>query len=126
MSTSIQVKRVYEESSPEDGARVLVDRLWPRGISKEKASLTLWDKEVAPSTDLRKWYEHDRAKFEEFGRRYKDELSSGDQAEGYTKLKDLATADTLTLLTASKAVEISEATVLAHLLESGWSPNKGD
>ena len=70
----VQVKRIYEEPSPSDGARVLVDRLWPRGISKERANLTLWAKDVAPSTELRKWYDHDPAKFEEFTSKYKSEL----------------------------------------------------
>ncbi len=122
MARNVQVKRVYEEASPDDGARVLVDRLWPRGISKERAQLTLWDKEVAPSTELRKWYGHDPAKFEEFQKQYKDELSSGEQADGYLRLQELAKEGALTLLTASKAVDISEATALQSLLNKGWSP----
>lgn len=126
MVRNVQVKRVYEEASPDDGARVLVDRLWPRGISKDRAQLTLWDKEVAPSTDLRKWYGHDPAKFEDFQKRYKDELSSGEQADGYLRLQELAREGALTLLTASKAVDISEATALKKLLDGSWNPEEHD
>lgn len=113
---TVKVKRVYEPAEQADGARVLVDRLWPRGISKERAELTEWNKEVAPSTDLRKWYAHDPAKWEQFQEKYKQELSSGPEAEGLEKLRELAAKGPLTLLTASKAVDISEATVLADIL----------
>ncbi|WRS30084.1 DUF488 family protein [Actinomycetaceae bacterium MB13-C1-2] len=126
MTRNVQVKRIYEDASPKDGARVLVDRLWPRGISKDRAQLTLWDKEVAPSTELRKWYGHDPARFEEFQKRYKDELSSGEQTDGYLRLQELARKGPLTLLTASKAVEISEATALQKLLNGSWNPNEND
>ena len=113
---TVKVKRVYEPAEQADGARVLVDRLWPRGISKERAELTEWNKEVAPSTDLRKWYAHDPAKWEQFQEKYKQELSSGPQGEGLEKPRELAAKGPLTLLTASKAVDISEATVLADIL----------
>lgn len=113
---NVQVKRIYEEESPDDGARVLVDRLWPRGISKERADLTLWEKEVAPSTDLRKWYSHDPAKFGEFTKKYTQELSGGAQQEAFETLLALAKKGRLTLLTASKAADISEAEVLKELL----------
>lgn len=112
----VQVKRIYEEESPEDGARVLVDRLWPRGISKERADLTLWEKEVAPSTDLRKWYGHDPDRFAEFTQKYTQELSGGAQEEAFETLLALAQKGPLTLLTASKAADISEAEVLKDLL----------
>ena len=114
----VQVKRIYEEPSPSDGARVLVDRLWPRGISKERANLTLWAKDVAPSTELRKWYDHDPAKFEEFTSKYKSELKESPQAEELAKLQEISQDGTLTLLTASKAVDISEASVLQKILSS--------
>ena len=114
----VQVKRIYEEPSPSDGARVLVDRLWPRGISKERANLTLWAKDVEPSTELRKWYDHDPAKFEEFTSKYKSELKEAPQAEELAKLQEMSQDGTLTLLTASKAVDISEASVLQKILSS--------
>ncbi|WP_187994472.1 DUF488 domain-containing protein [Schaalia sp. JY-X159] len=114
----VQVKRIYEEPSPSDGARVLVDRLWPRGISKERANLTLWAKDVAPSTELRKWYDHDPAKFEEFTSKYKSELKESPQSDELAQLKQLAKKGPLTLLTASKAADISEAAVLQNVLTS--------
>lgn len=113
---TVQVKRIYEEESQKDGTRVLVDRLWPRGVSKERADLTVWEKEVAPSTDLRKWYSHDPAKFDEFKEKYTQELSGGEQAEAFQRLLALAKEGPLTLLTASKAANISEAEVLRELL----------
>lgn len=113
---TVQMKRIYEEESQKDGTRVLVDRLWPRGVSKERADLTVWEKEVAPSTDLRKWYSHDPAKFDEFKEKYTQELSGGEQAEAFQRLLALAKEGPLTLLTASKAANISEAEVLRELL----------
>ena len=115
----VQVRRIYDEPSPEDGARVLVDRIWPRGMSKERARLDEWCKEVAPSTELRKWYAHDPDRFEEFTRRYRDELTDGDRAAALDHLRDLAGEGTLTLLTATKRADISEAAVLADLIRSG-------
>lgn len=118
-TSAIRVKRIYEDPSADDGARILVDRLWPRGVSKERADLTEWLKDVAPSTDLRKWYGHDPAKFDEFSRRYRDELDDDEHAEAFATLRDFARKGTLTLLTASKDVEISEAVVLEHVLTGG-------
>lgn len=114
----VQIKRVYEDPDPGDGARVLVDRLWPRGVSKERADLTQWLKEVAPSDQLRRWYGHDPAKFEEFARRYRVELHDHDHAGAFDQLQALAQEGSLTLLTASKAVDISEAAVLLQVLTS--------
>ena len=96
--------------------RVLVDRIWPRGMTKEKASLDEWCKQIAPSTVLRKWYGHDP---ERLGvtRRYREELTEPERAEALAHLRGLAKTRTLTLLTASKAADISEATVLAGLLQ---------
>jgi uncharacterized protein YeaO (DUF488 family) len=113
---SIRVKRVYDDRSPQDGARVLVDRVWPRGVKKEDAQLDDWAKDVAPSTELRKWYGHDPDKFDEFTKRYRKELESGDARGGLDRLRESAREGDLTLLTASKAVDISQATVLATLL----------
>jgi len=113
---NVQVRRVYDDPADGDGTRVLVDRIWPRGMAKEKAALDEWCKHIAPSTELRKWYSHDPDRFAEFTRRYQDELTEPERAEALTHLRQLATDRTLTLLTASKAADISEATVLAELL----------
>jgi uncharacterized protein YeaO (DUF488 family) len=115
-SHNVQVRRVYDAPAPGDGTRVLVDRIWPRGMTKEKASLDECCKPIAPSTELRKWYGHDPARFGEFTRRYGAELTDPERAAALARLRDLAQTGTLTLLTASKAVDISEAAVLAGLL----------
>ncbi|MGH8823871.1 MAG: DUF488 domain-containing protein [Jiangellaceae bacterium] len=112
----VRVRRVYDEPSDEDGRRVLVDRIWPRGLTKARADLGEWCKEVAPSTALRQWYGHDPAKFEEFSRRYRAELEEPGRADALRHLRDLAARDPLTLLTATKRPDISEAAVLADLL----------
>ena len=95
----VQVRRVYEEPEPEDGTRVLVDRIWPRGLTRAKAALNEWCKDVAPSDELRKWYGHDSGRFEEFGRRYRVELQGPRQAEALSHLRGLAKDRRLTLLT---------------------------
>jgi uncharacterized protein YeaO (DUF488 family) len=109
----VRARRVYEQASPSDGRRVLVDRLWPRGVSKEKADLDEWLKAVAPSDGLRRWYGHEPAKFTEFKRRYEAELTDPERAEA------LARSGPVTLLTATRDLEHSEAAVLADLLRSG-------
>lgn len=114
--TDVRIKRVYDEAAAGDGTRVLVDRVWPRGIKKTDAALDEWRKDAAPTTELRKWYGHDEAKYEEFSRRYRAELTNGDQAEAFDHLRTLATDGTLTLLTATKQPEISQAAVLRDLL----------
>ena len=76
----VRVRRVYDGPEPDDGTRVLVDRIWPRGLTKDKARLDQWFKQVAPSTELRKWYSHDPERFEEFGRRYREELKDAERA----------------------------------------------
>jgi uncharacterized protein YeaO (DUF488 family) len=114
---NVQVRRVYDAPAPGDGTRVLVDRIWPRGMTKEKASLDDWCKQIAPSTELRQWYGHDPERFEEFTRRYTEELTKPERAEALAHLRELAKTGTLTLLTASKAADISEAAVLAGLLQ---------
>ena len=101
----VQVKRIYEEPSPSDGARVLVDRLWPRGISKERANLTLWAKDVAPSTELRKWYDHDPAKFDEFAQRYRRELQDAAHAGALAELRRLAASGPAGLVVGETRVE---------------------
>jgi uncharacterized protein YeaO (DUF488 family) len=112
----VQVRRVYEEPEQGDGTRVLVDRIWPRGLSKAKAALDEWCKNVAPSTELRKWYGHDPDRFEEFSRRYQQELQDPQRAEALAHLRGLAGDRQLTLLTATRQADISEAAVLAALL----------
>jgi uncharacterized protein YeaO (DUF488 family) len=112
----VRVRRVYDEPEDNDGVRVLVDRIWPRGMTKARAALDEWCKDVAPSTELRKWYSHDPAKFEEFRHRYGAELKQAERAQALQHLRDLAADRRLTLLTGSKDVDISEAAVLAAIL----------
>jgi uncharacterized protein YeaO (DUF488 family) len=112
----IRVKRIYDPRDGKDEARVLVDRLWPRGVRKEAAELTLWMKEIAPSTDLRKWFGHDPARFAEFSRRYRAELSANKDA--VDRLHNLVKAGPVTLLYAAHDTEHNEARVLADYLKA--------
>src|SRR5699024_5781759 len=126
----VTVRRIYDEAQKSDGTRILVDRVWPRGVSKDKAELDDWLKAVAPSSELRKWYSHDPDKFDEFSRRYRKELEDDDAAEALDELRGYAKKGTLTLLTASKRDDISPATVLAEILngsggKSGQSKSTG-
>lgn len=116
-SSSIAVRRVYDAPEPDDGVRVLVDRIWPRGLRKEAAHLDEWLKDVAPSSELRKWYGHLPERFEEFRHRYLDELT-GDPARraALDRLRGLCAEGRLTLLTATKDVARSNAAVLAEFL----------
>ncbi len=111
---TVQVRRIYEEPRTDDGARILVDRLWPRGISKERAHLDSWCKEIAPSTELRRWYDHDPERFDEFAERYRAELE--DHADALAELRERTAAGTVTLLTSTKSVDISHAAVLQQVL----------
>jgi uncharacterized protein YeaO (DUF488 family) len=115
----VRARRVYDEPMPADGRRVLVDRLWPRGLSKDKAHLDEWLKAVAPSAELRQWYGHAPPKFPEFRRRYESELSDPERSDALRHLGEEARSGPLTLLTATKDLEHSEAAVLAELLSSG-------
>jgi uncharacterized protein YeaO (DUF488 family) len=112
----VEVRRVYEQPQSGDGQRVLVDRVWPRGLSKDRAHLDEWCKQIAPSTELRTWYGHQPERFEEFARRYRAELAEPERATALARLRELAAAGPLTLLTAAKRADISQATVLASLL----------
>lgn len=114
----VQVRRIYDDPTPSDGTRVLVDRIWPRGMSKARAHLDQWCKEIAPSTELRTWYHHDPKLFVEFARRYRVELTEPGRAAALSRLRQQAERRMLTLLTATKAVDISDAVVLAELIES--------
>jgi len=116
MAADIRVRRIYDEPSAEDGTRVLVDRVWPRGLRKEAARLDEWAKDVAPSTSLRTWYQHDPAKFSEFRRRYAAELAEPGPRDALARLRGEARRGPLTLLTATKELDISQAAVLADLL----------
>lgn len=113
----VRVRRVYDEAADTDGSRVLVDRVWPRGLRKEDARLTEWVKQVAPSSGLRKWYGHDPDRFTEFSRRYRDELADAERAEALDHLRELARQGPVTLLTATKDPSISQAAVLAELID---------
>jgi uncharacterized protein YeaO (DUF488 family) len=112
----IQCKRVYEETSREDGTRVLVDRLWPRGVSKEEAALDDWCKDVAPSDALREWFDHDPEKWDEFCRCYHEELDKKDQIVG--QLREKAEDDPLTLVYAAKDHEHNNAVALKAYLQN--------
>ncbi|MHA6797680.1 DUF488 domain-containing protein (plasmid) [Pseudonocardia bannensis] len=112
----VRVGRVYDARTAEDGTRVLVDRLWPRGLTKSRADLDEWCKQIAPSAALRTWYGHDPDRFAEFRRRYRAELDDPGRAEALQHLRELAQQRTLTLLTAARNPEASEAAVLADLL----------
>ena len=115
----VRVRRVYEVPDPADGRRVLVDRLWPRGLSRSRAALDEWLKTVAPSDELRRWYGHQPEKFATFQQRYEQELRSPERSGAVGHLRELARQGPLTLLTATRDAEHSEAAVLAELLRSG-------
>lgn len=112
----IQVKRVYDAAAPSDGSRVLVDRLWPRGLAKDEAGLSSWERTVAPSDQLRMWYGHVPERYPEFARRYRAELAEADRAEALERLAGLAGDQTLTLLTATKDPAHSQAEVIKEVL----------
>lgn len=115
----IRVARVYDEPSNDDGTRVLVDRIWPRGVAKERAGWDTWCQDVAPSAELRMWYGHDAERFAEFRRRYRRELEAAPARDALRGLRRDADRGPLTLLTASKDMEHSQAAVLAELLADG-------
>lgn len=112
---NIYIKRVYEAPGPEDGQRILIDRLWPRGLSKAKAKVDLWLKDIAPSTELRRWYGHDPEKWTEFRRRYFSELDANPNTVG--ELLDRAAAGKVTLLFGSKEERRNNAHALEEYLQ---------
>jgi uncharacterized protein YeaO (DUF488 family) len=114
---SVRLGRIYDEPSQLDGTRVLVDRIWPRGMSKDRAAIDDWCKQIAPSARLRTWYAHDPEKFEEFSRRYRTELQQPERAAALSHLRELAQGGTLTLLTATRRADISEAAVIVDLIK---------
>jgi uncharacterized protein YeaO (DUF488 family) len=112
--SSIRIKRAYDAPDSDGGLRILIDRLWPRGLSKGKLKLDAWVKHLSPSNELRKWYQHDPKKFAEFRRRYVAELET--QGGGLADLRSAVAGRTVTLLTATKELDLSHATVLRELL----------
>lgn len=117
---TLRIKRIYEPPLPSDGFRVLVDRLWPRGVSKAEAALDLWLKEIAPSAELREWFGHDPARFDEFATRYRSELKTN--VEAVDQLRDIAKAHDTTLLYGAHDRHANQAVVLAGFL-AGQGPH---
>ena len=113
----IRLKRAYEPAAAADGYRVLVDRLWPRGLSRERAGLDEWDKELAPSTELRQWFSHEPSRFAEFRRRFCQEL--GEHRPALARLRQRAREGTLTLVYSAKDTDHNDAVVLAEVLRRG-------
>jgi len=109
----IRTKRIYDSAAAGDGVRVLVDRLWPRGVRKEDARLDAWAKELAPSNELRRWYHHDRSQFEAFAERYREELRERPEVAEW---RHRAADETITLLTSAKDPERSHVSVLSEVL----------
>jgi uncharacterized protein YeaO (DUF488 family) len=113
----MRMARVYDDPDPTDGIRVLVDRLWPRGLRKQDPRVGRWCKQVAPSTELRRWYDHDPDRYAEFARRYRGELSDPAARPALDELRALAASGPLTLVTATKQIEQSHLGVLNEVLE---------
>ena len=116
MARQILLRRIYDDPSPADGVRVLVDRVWPRGLTKDAAHLDEWIKDAAPSTQLRRWYGHRPERFTEFRRRYLAELADPQPAAALNRLRELTRTRTLTLLTATRDIDHSQAAVLSEQL----------
>ncbi|MDR2728738.1 MAG: DUF488 domain-containing protein [Chitinispirillales bacterium] len=110
----LQIKRIYEAPSPNDGIRILVDRLWPRGIKKSEARLDYWFKEIAPSPELRKWFGHQPERFEEFSKKYTRELDNNKTLIG--QIKEMLKSKNVTLLYAAKNHEMNQAAVLRNYI----------
>jgi uncharacterized protein YeaO (DUF488 family) len=113
----IQLKRVYQEPSPRDGVRILVDRLWPRGVKKEAAHIQEWRKDLAPSDALRRWFKHDPAKWSEFRKRYRKELSGGNNIDELRRLAVLAKRKRITLVYGAADEQHNHAVVLKERLD---------
>jgi uncharacterized protein YeaO (DUF488 family) len=113
-SSSIAIKRAYDRPSPQDGVRILIDRLWPRGLTKAKLKIDAWPRELTPSTELRKWYRHEPARFVEFRRRYRAELAQ--HADDLAALRATVKGRIATLVTATRALDLSHAAVMREIL----------
>lgn len=116
MGNDVRYRRIYDEVSTEDGVRILVDRIWPRGMRKPDAHIDEWMRDVAPSTELRRWYGHDPERYAEFRRRYMAELRDPVRRQAAQRLRETASHDRMTLLTAARDLEHSQAAVLASWL----------
>ena len=118
MKMVVQTRRIYEDKKTTDGQRILVDHIWPRGVSKEDADLDEWFKDIGPSDELRKWFNHDDDKFQEFAKKYRKELQSGKQKASYDQLKEIQKQyKTITLLYGAKNEKHNQAVVLKDMLE---------
>lgn len=115
---TLRLKRIYDEPNPDDGLRILVDRVWPRGLTRPEARVDEWLRELGPSTELRKWFGHDPQKWEEFRARYRAELKSPEQQQRLRHLRDLTRDRTLTLLYGAKDRDHNQAVVIAELLQA--------
>jgi uncharacterized protein YeaO (DUF488 family) len=113
-ASSIAIKRAYDKPSAKDGVRILIDRLWPRGLSKAKLKIDAWPRELTPSTDLRKWYGHEPARFAEFRRRYRAELA--EHAKELDGVRTMVKGRSATLVTATREVDLSHAAVMRGIL----------
>jgi uncharacterized protein YeaO (DUF488 family) len=116
MGKDVKYRRIYDDPSSDDGVRILVDRIWPRGMRKEDAHIDEWMRDVAPSTELRRWYGHDPDRYAEFSRRYLTELREPERQQALQRLRETAQRKRMTLLTAARDLEHSQAAVLAHWL----------
>lgn len=114
MATKVNFKRAYEEPSAQDGFRILIDRLWPRGLTKEKAAIDLWLKDIAPSTELRKWFNHDPEKWKDFQKKYRSEIKTNPECLG--QIKDKMKEGKVTLVYSAKDEAHNDAVVLAEFL----------
>jgi len=114
-ASTIAIKRAYDKPGPRDGLRILIDRLWPRGVSKAKLKLDVWPRDLSPSTSLRKWYGHEPARFAEFRRRYKAELAT--HKEQLKALRAMIKGRAVTLITATRELDLSHAAVLRRILQ---------
>ena len=113
-ASSVAIKRAYEKPSPQDGVRILIDRLWPRGLSKANLKIDAWPRELTPSTGLRKWYGHEPERFAEFRRRYRAELA--EHPNELKALRAMVGARSATLITAVREVDLSHAAVMREIL----------
>lgn len=118
----VAIKRIYEKAEAHDGYRALIDRLWPRGVSRQRAALDAWLRDLAPSTELRNWFHHDPKRWSQFARRYRAELRA--QAEALDALRHRAERMRVTLLTATREPRINHAVVLRALLVKGVAPRR--
>jgi uncharacterized protein YeaO (DUF488 family) len=121
MDKDVRYRRIYDDASSDDGMRILVDRIWPRGMRKQDAHVDEWMRDVAPSTELRRWYGHDPDRYAEFRRRYLAELRAPERQQAVRRLRENAGHNRMTLLTAARDLEHSQAAVLAEWLNRAES-----